>query len=189
MHFHRFRFGEFAFHSATRQLFRRGQEVCLSAEGIELLHRMLLMWPRASWDEANRELRVVLSLDAIEDVQTTVCPPLAGSLLLPNGRQPLYEGRNLIGRGDECDVILGDAKVSRRHALLTIEPDGATLQDLGSTNGTFVNARRIGSGPVRIGDGTPLCFGDTAVAVVLNISGPALPPPCETQSPLRVSVW
>ena len=43
-----------------------------------------------------------------------------------------------IGRGSECDVIFPEETVSRQHAELRLEPDGWTLFDLQSSNGTFV---------------------------------------------------
>lgn len=52
----------------------------------------------------------------------------------------------LIGRDDDCDLVLPDAKVSRRHARLESLGDGtAMLRDLGSSNGTFVNGERVES--------------------------------------------
>ena len=52
--------------------------------------------------------------------------------------------RFVIGRGDDCDLVVDDEKVSRHHAALEQSADGVlTLSDLGSSNGTFVNARRI----------------------------------------------
>ena len=54
-------------------------------------------------------------------------------------RQP----RVVLGRGDESDIQLHDSEVSRRHAMLEIHGDEAVVTDLGSTNGTYVEAVRI----------------------------------------------
>ena len=48
-----------------------------------------------------------------------------------------------IGRSRDCDVVLEDTGASRRHAEIRPQPDGWTLQDLGSTNGVRVNGRPI----------------------------------------------
>ncbi len=50
--------------------------------------------------------------------------------------------RVTIGR-IQCDIDLDDTEVSRQHALMTVRGTEATLEDLGSTNGTFVGDRRI----------------------------------------------
>jgi adenylate cyclase len=49
----------------------------------------------------------------------------------------------VVGRTDDCDLPLADPTVSRRHAELDITDSGLRLQDLGSTNGTFVDGRRV----------------------------------------------
>ncbi len=51
-------------------------------------------------------------------------------------------GQFLIGRTPECQLSLDDPLVSRRHAILEIQPDGVYVQDLGSRNGVFVNGER-----------------------------------------------
>ena len=51
----------------------------------------------------------------------------------------------VIGRGQECDVIINDVKASRRHCRLTRGEDAFVLEDLGSKNGTFVDGKRISS--------------------------------------------
>jgi len=55
----------------------------------------------------------------------------------------LTKPRLYIGRGAAADVQVRDAEVSRRHAMLEIRGDSATLTDLGSTNGTWVAGERI----------------------------------------------
>jgi pSer/pThr/pTyr-binding forkhead associated (FHA) protein len=59
--------------------------------------------------------------------------------------------RTMIGRSPECDVFLDDVTVSRRHAVVQRTPEGFTIDDQGSLNGTFVNRRRIAD-PVRLED-------------------------------------
>ena len=59
-----------------------------------------------------------------------------------NRRFPL-DGIVIIGRADECDVVLDDPKVSRRHAKIWVEAEDVFLEDMGSTCGTFLNTNRI----------------------------------------------
>jgi DNA-binding winged helix-turn-helix (wHTH) protein len=60
-------------------------------------------------------------------------------------RLALATGDNVIGRDKACDVWIDADDVSRRHARIRVEADGrtATIEDLGSTNGTVVGARRL----------------------------------------------
>ncbi|MBA2474791.1 MAG: trypsin-like peptidase domain-containing protein [Actinobacteria bacterium] len=52
----------------------------------------------------------------------------------------------VLGRDEDCDLVLADSRVSRRHAVLTRLPAGGfALRDLGSSNGTFVNGNRVDS--------------------------------------------
>jgi ABC-type multidrug transport system ATPase subunit/pSer/pThr/pTyr-binding forkhead associated (FHA) protein/ABC-type multidrug transport system permease subunit len=67
-------------------------------------------------------------------------PPVAHGTLDLSGRR----GAFVLGRDPSCDFQLDYPMVSLRHAKLTIERTGATIQDLGSSNGTFVNGVRIG---------------------------------------------
>ena len=48
-----------------------------------------------------------------------------------------------IGRSRSCDLRLPGGDASRRHAEISGGPDGFTLTDLGSTNGTYVNDKRV----------------------------------------------
>lgn len=61
-------------------------------------------------------------------------------LVLPDGSHvPLGEGPVTLGRLAECDVVVNDPNVSRRHAEFRRTADGVVVTDLGSTNGTRVN--------------------------------------------------
>ena len=51
----------------------------------------------------------------------------------------------LLGRGTDCNLRLRSAAISRHHCLLRFRATEATLTDLGSSNGTFVNGKRIRS--------------------------------------------
>src|SRR5689334_29402 len=57
----------------------------------------------------------------------------ARSFLLPDGREMV------VGRGPECDVVLDDDRISRRHALLTCNESGWSVADLGSKNGLMID--------------------------------------------------
>ncbi len=63
---------------------------------------------------------------------------LRGELVHRNGARNQVAGRVTIGRVG-CDLVLPDAKVSKRHAVISPTPDGFVINDLQSTNGTFVN--------------------------------------------------
>jgi DNA-directed RNA polymerase subunit RPC12/RpoP len=54
----------------------------------------------------------------------------------------LTKKETTIGRSD-CDVVLDDPEISRRHARVVLESGVAVLEDLGSTNGTFVGKERV----------------------------------------------
>jgi pSer/pThr/pTyr-binding forkhead associated (FHA) protein len=58
---------------------------------------------------------------------------------------PLKGEEFLLGRGSDCDLRLSDSDVSRHHCLIRLRGDEAILVDLGSSNGTFLNGRRVRS--------------------------------------------
>lgn len=72
----------------------------------------------------------------------------------------LKPGRNLIGREDDCLVVIDSPEVSRYHAAIDIEGSVVSLHDLGSKNGTFVGGRRI-SNTVRLASGEEIEIGRT----------------------------
>jgi pSer/pThr/pTyr-binding forkhead associated (FHA) protein len=55
----------------------------------------------------------------------------------------LRRGRLLVGRSSGCQLVLEDSMVSRRHAELVVSDEAVIVQDLGSVNGIYVNARRV----------------------------------------------
>lgn len=65
---------------------------------------------------------------------------------------PLAHDPIVVGRHPECDVRLDSFRVSRRHCCLIVVDRQVAVRDLGSTNGTRINDRRIASGRMRAGD-------------------------------------
>ena len=75
------------------------------------------------------------------------------ALLVGDGRRSVLSGSQVtVGRSRECDVVVNDPNVSRRHAELRREGQAWTVADLGSTNGIKVNDRRVESAALRSGD-------------------------------------
>ncbi|MEZ0230516.1 MAG: FHA domain-containing protein, partial [Planctomycetota bacterium] len=52
--------------------------------------------------------------------------------------------RITLGRSSECDVAVFDNEVSRQHCTITVGPESIVVKDLGSSNGTFVDGKRVG---------------------------------------------
>ncbi len=57
---------------------------------------------------------------------------------------PLEEDEVIIGRGEENDIVLNIAEISRTHSVLTRGEEGYIIKDLDSTNGTFVDKKKVG---------------------------------------------
>ena len=89
--------------------------------------------------------------------------PEASCWLMWRGRHaPLRNGENVIGRDPAADVRIDAVGVSRRHAMIVVIGDAATLHDLGSKNGTFVDGVRISS-EVSLADGSEVALGPAPV--------------------------
>ena len=88
---------------------------------------------------------------------------------------PLTSGANLLGRLPEAAVRIESGAVSRRHAVVTVTDGGASIEDLGSKNGTFVNGESL-RGPRFLSDGDEVRLGP--VRLVFRLS----PVPLTTES-------
>ncbi len=67
-------------------------------------------------------------------------------------RLPLPEGNTVIGRREDAEIRLDDARVSQRHAMITIDGEGARVVDLESRNGIMVNGHTVATAALRDGD-------------------------------------
>lgn len=93
----------------------------------------------------------------------TAHAPAACSLLWGEREIPLPEGESLIGRTPACRVVIDSPQVSRLHARVYVAAGRATVEDLGSKNGTFLDERRI-ERPTRLADGSRLIVGPALLA-------------------------
>lgn len=98
------------------------------------------------------------------------------------GKNEMY-----IGRDVSNDIVVNDSEVSRKHARLVVQAGGLVVEDLGSTNGTFVNGQRL-MGPhvlrpgevIMLGENISLAFEtgyDIDATVASAPAQPAYPPP------------
>jgi hypothetical protein len=109
----------------------------------------------------------------------------------------------IIGRDLKADVVLNDPEISRNHCRLTAQGNGYQVEDMESTNGTFVNNQKVTGGPrmlqpgdlVGLGENLVLEYGvsDAAAATIVMQPGahipvvqappPPPPPPVESYAP------
>ena len=75
----------------------------------------------------------------------------------------------LIGRSKRCQVYIDDPFLSKNHARVFLKDGSFYVEDLGSTNGSFLNGRRLGNQPVRIKDSDKLSFGNISFIFVDNL--------------------
>lgn len=80
-------------------------------------------------------------------------------LVLDGVTHPLARSVTTIGRAKDCDIVVDDASVSRRHAELRLDGEAVWIIDLGSTNGTEVNGRLVERSLLEHGD--RIVFGKT----------------------------
>ncbi len=158
----------------------------------EQLHELL--WPRTFVTEANlsnlvAELRAGLGDDPKEPriVRTVprfgyafsaeAVPVTSGAArrvvfkLIWGGREiALDPGENILGRDPLCVACIDVVSVSRRHARIVVSGDSATVEDIGSRNGTFLEGRAV-STPVRLSDGDRIRLGTEEMTVKRFVGG------------------
>lgn len=80
------------------------------------------------------------------------------------GRDFTVTDATVLGRSDEADVVLDDPYASEFHLRLVASEDGLTLHDLGSTNGTYLNGRRV-TAPTELRRGDAVQVGKTVMEI------------------------
>ena len=83
------------------------------------------------------------------------------------GRATLREGEHIIGRAADAAICLEADSVSRRHARIAVIGTAATIEDLGSKNGTMIGDRRV-TGETALADGDRLRIGSVVLQVRLT---------------------
>src|SRR4051812_8424217 len=81
---------------------------------------------------------------------------------------PLEDGETLIGRGEECQVGVCEAMVSRRHACIVVGQGCLFLEDLSSANGTYLNQARL-QGRSELFPGDRIFVGITEIELICKL--------------------
>jgi hypothetical protein len=91
------------------------------------------------------------------------------ALLAVGGRRLLVPPTGgTIGRSRDCEVVIDDTGVSRRHAEIRPGLDGWTVEDLGSTNGVLVNGQALRGGPYVLHPGDRVELGSTEIVFEIS---------------------
>ena len=103
--------------------------------------------PSADYDEATGYHQAPAAPGSVPKLRVQT-----GAGLKPGSAYDLSDGA-LLGRGDQADIRLEDGFASARHARLVPQGDVMVLEDLGSTNGTYLNGEPLrGPQPLHVGD-------------------------------------
>ena len=186
-----YRIGEVVFDSEHRVLRREGRTAPLTPKAVRLLEQLVavspdplaqdalygVLWPGTFVEPGNlhnlvAEIRKAAGDPAIVKTLHRFGYALAErAVMLPRSRFTLVAGVERIELPDGETVIgrdqLASADVSRRHARIVIDGTVATLEDLGSKNGTFVGTARV-EAPRPLHDGDEIVFGRTKTRFVVT---------------------
>lgn len=106
------------------------------------------------------------------EVSTSLGGASVAVLLVRGDTVRLCEGENVVGRDSACAVIIDDATISRRHARIVIADGIASIEDLGSKNGTFVDGQPV-VGATSLRDRQTITFGEVNVVFAAAGAGAA----------------
>src|SRR5581483_3954707 len=91
--------------------------------------------------------------------------PAQWQIVIGDSEFDLHDGENIVGRERGVAVSIDAPSISRRHARIVVAPDGISIEDLGSKNGTSVGGRRIRA-ISHLSDGEQILFGTVAVTLL-----------------------
>jgi DNA-binding winged helix-turn-helix (wHTH) protein len=95
--------------------------------------------------------------------------PSRAAIIIFRGQElPLGEGANVLGRDASADVQIDDPTVSRNHASITLSGDAATIEDLDSKNGTFIDGVKL-TGSAPLAEGQDVVLGDARLVFRRNL--------------------
>ena len=182
------RFGEFLFDAEARELRRGKEPVHLSPKAFRLLELLIghapkavskaslyeSLWPSVFVEESNlkslvSEVRAAIREDARSPrfLKTVYGFGYAFGVDASASRFrvthlarafELISGENVLGRDSDASVVIQIKSISRRHARIVVSGDTATLEDLGSKNGTWLKGQRV-EGRVGLADGDEFRLG------------------------------
>jgi DNA-binding winged helix-turn-helix (wHTH) protein len=138
------------------------------------------LWPDVLVEEANlrnlvAEIRAAIGDDAARAIVTLPrvgyafrpgengdAPKARYALMIAGSEYAIAEGVTIIGRADDCGIPMRVSGISRHHLRITVDACAATVEDLGSKNGTWLNGRRL-AGPTELLNGDELLAGCTTI--------------------------
>jgi hypothetical protein len=111
--------------------------------------------PEAEPEQGDVGHTMIYSAERLRPADAGPPPPSPQTaIVVAEGRRMVVGATGaVIGRSRDCDIVLGDGNVSRRHAEVRPADGGWAVNDLGSTNGVLLNGRRVnGTAPLKAGD-------------------------------------
>ncbi len=91
----------------------------------------------------DQDFVAIPAFPAVEEPQPAKEPHFALHIVGVNKTVELKPGENIVGRTEECDVVLDEPSISRKHAVIRLEAGKVFVKDAGSKNKTFVNNEKI----------------------------------------------
>ncbi len=144
-------------------MLRRGRLGALS-DRARLVRLLLQTRPMGAASETPRTTDVVGFRHITQGIERAQLGTLTVLRGVATGAVHRLDGRSIvIGRESPAQIRIDDRGVSRQHAKICHEDDGYFIEDLGSTNGTFVNGERVTSHAKRLCDGDRVLLGEETV--------------------------